>query len=157
MKSSNTIPGYYFTIPTLIALDTRLTQYEVILYGLISSLCNAYGYCFASNSYLSQLRQVDERTVRRSLSHLVELGYLVSNIDQEQGNKRRIYLGSFPVIYDTPPMDKNVLTPMDKNVLTPVPKGTIEQNTINNLNNYTKSPGLQSFLDLWKEDNSSSS
>jgi len=144
MKNGSNIPGYYFTIPTLIALDTRLTLYEVLLYGIISSLCNAFGFCFASNSYLAQLRQVDERTVTRSLAHLIELDYIRSVIDKEQGNKRRLYISVFA------PIDKNVHRGIDKNVYSPVPKGTIEQTTINNLYNYKVSPGLQVFLDLFK-------
>lgn len=137
MKYDNVIPSFYFVIPSFIGFDTELTLYDVFLYGIISSLCNTFGFCYATNSYLAQLRKVDERTVKRSIAHLQEKKYIYSEIDILGGNKRKIYLSY--------PSDKNVPTPSDKNV----PSNAFNNKyNINNLYNKTDlPPALTEFYD----------
>jgi len=136
MKYDNTIPSFYFVIPSFIGFDTELTLYDVFLYGVISSLCNTFGFCYATNSYLAQLRKVDERTVKRSIAHLQEKKYIYSDIDVPGGNKRKIYLSY--------PSDKNVPTPSDKNV----PSKAF--NNIYNINNiYNKTVLPEALTDFY--------
>ena len=66
-------PAYYAVIPASV-------RYAVIpgdaklLYGEISALSNKEGYSWASNRYFAELYNVDDRTIRRWLKFLQEIG-----------------------------------------------------------------------------------
>ncbi len=57
-------PTYYSVIPANVRYDKRLNANEILLYGEISSLTNAEGFCWASNSYFMSLYQVGESTIK---------------------------------------------------------------------------------------------
>lgn len=69
-------PSYYITIPSRVRYDTNLTCFEKLLYGEISLLCAKYGYCWASNAYFANMYAISKETVKKSITHLVELNYI---------------------------------------------------------------------------------
>lgn len=110
-------PNYYAIIPAEVRYDTELSANEKLLYGEISALATKHGYCYATSSYFAELYNVDVRTVRRWIEHLVQRGYIVSEIDRDNQTQRKIYL--------VLGVGQKCPTGADKNVL---------QNNINNNN-----------------------
>ena len=113
-------PGYYAVIPASVRYDTSIPANAKLLYGEISALLNADGFCFASNQYFADLYSVTIKSISRLISLLEQAGYIRCQIEKDKSGKvacRKIYL------QDTKPVDKNVYTPrqncgggMDKNV-----------------------------------------
>lgn len=85
-------PNYYAIIPADVRYDTELSANEKLLYGEISSLCNKFGYCYATSSYFAELYNVDVRTVRRWIEHLAQRGYIKSEINRDDVQQRKITL-----------------------------------------------------------------
>lgn len=97
-------PGFYAILPASVRYDNRLKPAEKIFYAEITALANQAGYCYAGNSYFSQLYGVDERTVRRWVQHLQQYGYAdVSYAREGNDNQRRIspLTGSVPDVFDS--------------------------------------------------------
>ena len=69
-------PGYYAIIPANIRYDKDIPANAKLLYGEITALCNKKGYCWAKNSYFTDLYQVDDRTIRRWINALKDKGYI---------------------------------------------------------------------------------
>ena len=106
--------NYYAVVPYPVLADTRLTDFEKLLYAVISGLTNQHGYCFATNAYFEMFLGKSERTVKRGISKLSQLKYVFPQVDQANGNTRKIYI--------IPPSDKNGTTPSDKNDTSPSDK-----------------------------------
>lgn len=84
-------PTFYAILPASVRYDARLKAAEKILYCEITSLSNAKKYCHAGNNYFATLYDVDERTIRRWLHNLEELGYLLIEYEKQgDGQQRRI-------------------------------------------------------------------
>lgn len=78
-------------IPKVVYLDSHLSALDKIIFAEISSLDCDKG-CFASNSYLARFCQCSESKITKSISHLVDLGYLV--VERFDGRKR--FLRAWP-------------------------------------------------------------
>jgi hypothetical protein len=87
-------PNYYANIPANVRYDKNLCPSAKLLYGEITALCNAEGYCWATNSYFMEIYEVTKRSVQLWLSQLEKKGYIrVVIIDQgHNSSSRRIYL-----------------------------------------------------------------
>lgn len=81
--------SYYAVIPADVLYDDDLTSNEKLLYGIISNLCNAQGYCWASNFYLSSLMNCSERAIQNWILNLVNKEYLARETVDEQ---RKLYI-----------------------------------------------------------------
>ena len=131
----------YVVIPSYVLFDKKLSDKAKLLYGLISSMCNHKGYCWATNQTLMRfLGAESDRTLRRLLKELVEQGHIVVADNQGgRGVRRKIYLANFipqnPDKNDRANPDKNVRANPDKNV---------RQNNINNNNTPYSPPEGQS-------------
>lgn len=137
--------SYYAVIPANVRYDESLPPNAKLLYGEITALCNAEGYCWASNKYFADLYGVADRTIRRWLRDLNERGYIKSQVFYKKGSKE---IEKRFITITQQPQDKNVLTfetemssPQDKNVLTPTDKNVLYNNTsfnntFNNTNEY---------------------
>ncbi len=69
--------------------DRRLTDFDVVLYSLISGLANnEKNCCYSGNDYLTEFLDVSEKTIQRSLKRLQQFGYIEVKIFK--GNKRSI-------------------------------------------------------------------
>ena len=60
--------GYYAVIPASVRYDDRLPGKAALLYGEITALCGAEGYCWASNAYFAKLYHVQPPTIRAPIS-----------------------------------------------------------------------------------------
>lgn len=101
----------YVVIPAQVFFDSELPERAKMLYGLISSMCNHAGYCWAKNSTLARyLGATEDKTVRRHLSALKDRGYISVAQENEGGvTIRKIYITDIesmrnrPVKNDRPP------------------------------------------------------
>lgn len=89
-------PGFYIVIPSSVWFDARLRPNSSRLYGILSALSNAEGYCWASDGYLGEMLHQSERTVRELLKELADCGHIWVD---KQGQSRRIWI--------TPPVGEN--------------------------------------------------
>ena len=123
----NRKPGYLALIPAEVRYDTTLAPNAKLLYGEITALAGADGFCWASNEYFSRLYQMDKRTISRLIGQLQELGHIQVEMVRKNGGAgpieyRKIFIGR-KVLNASLGIDKNVYTPrqkcregMDKNV-----------------------------------------
>lgn len=85
--------SYYAVIPAPI-LNSNLKPNSKLLYGLISSLANQKGYCYASNNYLSKLINISSSGISKIVKDLYAHGFIKIQLIKEgkQIKERRIYL-----------------------------------------------------------------
>jgi len=122
-------PSYYAIIPANVRYDKSLKANEKLLYGEITCLANANGYCYAGNAYFANLYGVDKTTVSRWVSNLEKCGYIKTQLikgDDNQIVERRIY------ITESIPIGKKINTPIDENVNTPIDEKSKENITRDN-------------------------
>lgn len=115
----NRKPGYLALIPAEVRYDTTLAPNAKLLYGEITALAGADGFCWASNEYFSRLYQMDKRTISRLIGQLQELGHIQVEMVRKNGGAgpieyRKIFIGR-KVLNASRGMDKNVYTPRQKN------------------------------------------
>lgn len=113
-------PSYYAIIPANVRYCKNLEPSAKLLYGEITALCSKEGYCWASNSYFSELYEVDERTIQRWLLALKTEKFIEVEITKNGFNtSRKIYIfqNNFTARQKCHSRDdKNVVVPPDKNV-----------------------------------------
>lgn len=107
-------PNYYSIIPATVRYDKELRANEKLLYGEITALCNASGYCWGSNRYFADLYGVSTRIITTWIKHLEEKGYISTRVIYKEGTKevleRRIYI--VPVgIRPEAPLEQMFYTP----------------------------------------------
>lgn len=115
-------PSYYANIPAEVRYDKDLSPNAKLLYGEITALSNAKGYCWAGNKYFADLYDVSIKSVSRWISQLVEKGYLTSELKYKANSKEvdsRIL--SLNTIYNgygqkSPDLRTKLSMPMDKKV-----------------------------------------
>lgn len=125
-------PGYWAVIPATVRYDPALPPNAKLLYGEITALSGAQGYCYAQNRYFSALFGLSDRSVCRLLAALAKGGYLRTDVLRDPATnavrERRLYAvygqGDAP-----PPPDHFAGTPPDKNDGTPPDKNGGENNT----------------------------
>lgn len=79
---NNSEGGYYYIIPSSLVEDGD--HLKALLYGLIVSLCNKTGSCWASNNYLAKrLGRSSARIISSKISQLVSEGYIKTDIDSQ--------------------------------------------------------------------------
>lgn len=93
--------NYYAVIPGNVRYDKSLTPNAKLLYGEITALCNERGYCWATNSYFSDLYGVSKTSISKWINQLVEKGYLSSDIVRKEGTKeiegRYLRIVNYPI------------------------------------------------------------
>lgn len=92
---TDSTPGYYAVIPASVRYDDALPSNAKLLYGEISALIGAEGFCFANNAYFAQLYKLSERTVSSLISKLQKEGYIVVDLDRDetgQIRQRKLFL-----------------------------------------------------------------
>lgn len=95
-------PSYYAIIPASVRYDKDLKPMERLLYGEITALCGASGYCWGTNAYFADLYGVSTRTICEWVNHLKAKGYIKIEIIYREGTKevqeRRLYIA--PAVND---------------------------------------------------------
>ena len=125
--------GYYSVIPATVRYDSNLTPNAKLLYAEITSLCNEYGYCWATNDYFSKLYNVSTTSISKWISSLVQNGYITTEIEYKEGSKQ-ILKRYIRIIND--PIEEKLNTSLRK-VKNPIEEKLKEnnKNRILNINN----------------------
>jgi len=134
----------YSVIPTEIMLSNDLSSTAKILYGVISSLTNEKGYCWASNDYLGSLLNISSKTASLLIKELSDYGYIQSNV--EKNYKRKIFLGGITKMFRG--YNKNV-----KGVLQKCKDNNIKEYYKDNINNSKQSLPVNDILNEFYEFN----
>lgn len=69
--------------------DIKLNSTDKIVYGLIKSLSNSKGYCFATNDYIGKRTNLSKSTISNTIRKLKKCNYIKTETIDYQ---RRIYL-----------------------------------------------------------------
>lgn len=137
MTESN--KSYYAVIPANVRYDESLPPNAKLLYGEITALCNAEGYCWASNKYFAELYGVSVVSISKWINALADRGYLSSQIIYKEGTKQ---------------IDKRYITilyePIKEKFNTPIEEKFKENNTSLNttFNNTNKESKRNSFDEI---------
>lgn len=103
-------PGLYAVVPMNVLMDDALRPNAKLLYGMISSLATARGYCWAKNQYLGNPLGLDGKTVSALLRNLSARGYIRVEVNRDasivQGTERKIYIATFALASEAPPPPK---------------------------------------------------
>jgi len=153
------IPSRY-----LIAIDINSTQ--KLLIGLISSLSNLKGYCFASNEYLGELLYINKNTVSALITDLEKKNYLgrvIYRNDKKQVEQRILIINfdkHLPLENETPPLENHNPLPFKNEIptLENLKDNMYINNKVNNKINNTyasaklfKVPDLNNVIDYFTE------
>lgn len=114
----------YIVLPEQVCFDSRLPPMARLLYGLISSLSAAEGFCWASNRFLADQFGLKPETVSRAIKALADAGYIRLEFGGQGNEARRIFtLDNFvkPHDFSVNPHDFSVNDPCQKN------QGTLDQ------------------------------
>lgn len=136
--------NWYAVLTAQVLYDKRLNDKQKLLVCVIGNLQNMKGYCYATNAYLADCMNCDERTIRRNLETLESIGYI----------SRRIGIGQERIIYVTDAPRTPMSTPTDKNVLPPRTQMSALITKDNNkveksLSNTTKAVLDETFDKVW--------
>lgn len=108
-------PGYYAIIPADVRYDDRIPANAKLLYGEISALIGADGFCYASNQYFARIYGMSVDSITRLFKALEDNGYIKRELEKDRSGqvvRRKIYLSvSVPQIQ---PPDNFTDTPLQK-------------------------------------------
>ena len=151
--------GYIAIIPAVVRYDKDLKPNEKLLFGEISALMDAKGFCWASNKYFAELYDVAVETVSRWITHLVKKGYVKSKIVYAEDGKtvlQRKLWAILPVLdEDEDPIDEKIKG-IDEKIKTPIDEKVKENVTsneltrVNNKENIKRNSEPDEFEELWK-------
>ena len=103
-SAEQSAPSYYAVIPAAVRYDAELQSGCKLMYGEITALANADGFCWAKNAYFADLYGTSIRTVQRWINQLETRGYIRREVvlkeESEEVDLRKIWLVN--------PHDKNV-------------------------------------------------
>lgn len=139
--------SYYAVIPANVRYDKRLPANAKLLYGEITALCNAKGYCWAENRYFSELYGVSKISISKWIKSLCDCGYIKSDIAYKEGSKG-IDKRYITIVSD--PIKEKFNTPITK-VNDPIKEKFKDNNTLNTTLNNTNNSICPFFENLWKE------
>jgi DNA-binding transcriptional ArsR family regulator len=152
--------SYYAIIPANVRYDERLSANSKLLYGEITALTNEKGYCWASDTYFSELYKVSKTSIQNWLRDLERNGYITREVVYEEGTKkitqRYIKLTVIPIQENLHTYTRKVVYPIQEKLYTPIQEklrvnNTSLNNTINNTLEYKKTNKKEKdFEELWK-------
>lgn len=126
---------FIYTIPSKVLHDDSLTLNDIKIYMMVRSFMDTTGDAYPSNNWIANEMKMDKRTVIRSISHLVEKGYLIREeihgvrhlrincaplpekvIEPDENDKNDNKSYPHPVTFVSPPRDSRVTPPRDSRV-----------------------------------------
>lgn len=111
-------PGYYAVIPAQVRYDDRLSGKAALLYGEITALASAEGYCWASNSYFAELYHVQPATIRAWIRALEDCGHIrreeLRDPETNELIQRRLWIVNPPSYFLPPSVEKTTDPPSQK-------------------------------------------
>lgn len=100
-------------IPSAILFNKNIEPSAIKLYAFVRGLTRAHGYCYATNKYLSECMECDERTVTRLLKSLSDEGFIeIETYKEGLHCQRHIFIGV--CLKESLRKDKNVYPPGQK-------------------------------------------
>jgi len=124
--------NFWYIIPS--RLVESGDHMKALLYGLISSLTNKEGFCWATNQFMAdKLGMKSDKSVSRRIQELEKEGWINVEIDKPSGNKRYINLCINVCIKEGGRVSTGTTSG------TTVPKGSGTGVPISNINNSIKS------------------
>ena len=78
-------PGYFAVIPAAVRYCQSLPPNAKLLYGDISALSNALGYCWASDEFFCRVYELHPKTIRNLLSALEKEGFIIVQEERAEG------------------------------------------------------------------------
>ena len=138
--------SYYAIIPANIRYDESLPPNAKLLYGEITALCNAEGYCWASNKYFADLYGVSVVSISKWINVLVNRGYIASEIIYKEGTKQ-IEGRYITILYE--PIKEKFNTPIKEKIKD---NNTSINTTSNNTNEYIDKPPRKRFTPPSREE-----
>lgn len=153
-----TRPSYYAIIPAEVRYS-NINPSAKLLFGEITALCNQKGYCWATNSYFSELYGVTKNTISAWINELKRNGFVSVEVirnDKRQVIKRKIGIienRDTPItIYD----EGNTKEYNTKKETILVRVDMFRNNVIIENNNIKLNESdVESFIDYWTERNKS--
>ena len=106
-------------IPCRYLMSKDINSTQKLLIGLVSSLSNLKGYCFASNDYLAECLNISKITVSQLVSDLEKKGYfgrIIYRNHKKQVEQRVLVLildKHLPLETDIPIMENNDTLPLN--------------------------------------------
>jgi len=139
--------NYYAIIPASVRYDDRLTPNAKLLYGEITALTNDKGYCWASNTYFSELYKVSNTSISKWISQLNKYNYIKIQflLDDNRVQKRKIRLAT-PLTKVKAPI-KEILNPPLTKVNDPLEE-KLKDNSNYIVNNNTINKSRKSINDF---------
>lgn len=154
-QAEPSVPNFYAIIPAVVRYDTSLRPNAKLIYGEISALTSAYGYCWATNQYFADLYGFAKKTVSELISELASRGYITVEVCRAKVNKgagavemRKIWLNS-RFDCDLTLSGKNRIGYPEKKG-DPIPQKVKENNTSINNNPRNPQEGDARFDAFWK-------
>lgn len=132
--------SYYAIIPSNVRYDEELTPNAKLLYGEITALCNEKGYCWASNSYFSELYGVSKTSISKWINQLIAKGYVTSEMQYKEGTKE-ILNRYLRIVND--PIKEKLNTPIEEKLKD---NNTSFNNTTNNTKEYIPYVEIVTYL-----------
>ena len=81
--------GTYFSlIPSGVMENEKISDASKLTYALILGLSNRYGYCFATNQSLADMRRTSESSMKRHIKDLIDNGLITAEYNKR--NDRRL-------------------------------------------------------------------
>lgn len=126
--------SFYAIIPATVRYNENLNANAKLLYGEITALCNEQGFCWANNQYFADLYKVRKEAVSRWISALEAENFITSEVDQADGNKRKIFIveGMKGYRQKTQEVLRKNARPSYEKTQDPLTKKRKHNNTINN-------------------------
>ena len=146
-------PAYYAVIPADVRYDDQLPANAKLLYGEISALIGADGFCFAGNQYFADIYRCTPESIARLITKLEKAGYIHRELDRDKSGqivRRKIYLKvSAP---DTQPLN-NIVTTSQQNCWEGIDKNVKDTNTsITNIEKENKKKKSRKLPHLTEEE-----
>ena len=142
--------NYYAIIPANVRYDKELTPNAKLLYGEITALCNEKGYCWATNSYFSELYGVSKKSISKWINQLIDKGYVSTDLQYKEGTKEvskrhlRIIQGGMEEKFHRG--GRKVQDPIEEKFHTPMEEKFKDNNTSFNTTNKN---GQNEFDQFW--------
>lgn len=139
----------YSVIPARVRDDHSLRPNAKLLYGELSALAQAEGYCWASNAYLAEQLGVAAKTVEGLLRQLKDRGHIQLEVERsEETNevlRRRIWICGPPGSSVPPPLKNEGRSP--QNCGDPplkIEERMLQENNTSNIPPYNPPRGMRS-------------
>jgi SOS-response transcriptional repressor LexA len=148
-------------IPCKYLLAKDITSTQKLIIGLISSLSNLKGYCYAGNEYFAECLTISKIRVSQSITDLEHKGYITRIIKRNERNEIEQRIIKLVIDNDNTLLSKIIIPPIENDNTLPLkiiipPIENFKENkkfnnNINNKNNKVNIPTLEEVINYFIE------